>query len=300
MPLAEQQARAELYLCLSRAFLTPRAPGYRQALAEALPADLTQLLGDEPAAGHLDALREAAEAISDDDTLLKGYTALFLTPPYRVPINAGIQLDGAIAGGTSQAIEAFCRRYGMARSAGFKDLPDHLAAELELAAYLLATAETEAQLADLRAFLGRYVASWLPRMIEQLDAQRSCYAAAALYQVLARITLEAIDADRARLPAPTPEQPTPDPEEAAIAEAARQVGDEHQHAEVATVCVRCGEPLTLQGGHAAVFRRLEAAGAPTEHLAICSGCTEQGLGRPAPAARTPSRPRPARKGTSVR
>ncbi|ABM61150.1 TorD/DmsD family molecular chaperone [Halorhodospira halophila] len=276
--------RAELYLCLSRAFVTPHAEGFLPALAEDLPADLEALLGaDDPGGERIATLRRAARALPDTATLRRGYTALFLNPPYRAPLNAGLQLEGAINGAVVQAIRACYQRHGLDRAESFRDLPDHLAAQLEFVAYLWAQPTEAETTRQLRNFLERYVTPWLPRLIGQLKAELPHQPAAALYLALAEITRHVADADHARLPAPQTAgaHRAPTAADTARISAAEQVATEQQTAEVAVACPRCQAAVTLRGSQAAVYRRLQGAGVTAEHLCICRDCQAQGLS-PAP------------------
>ncbi len=280
MAATQAPQRTELYLCLSRAFLTPHDDGFLAALAEDLPADLEALLGGE-ATEAIATLQRAAHSIPDARALRQGYTALFLTPPYRAPLNAGLQLEGTINGAAVQGIRACYQRHSLERAESFRDLPDHLAVQLEFAAYLWAQPGDEETLQELHAFLTCYVAPWLPELIRQLKAELPNTRAAALYLSLAEIAHGVADADRRRLPAfeagvstqDPKTRPTPTTSLAAVAS-----GQEDATEQVR--CPRCRSTVTLRGAAAAVYRRLEAAGAHTAHLSVCHRCQATGLRKP--------------------
>lgn len=170
MPLntEELQSRAEFYLCLARAFLTPDNDdawlGLREALADDLD-ELGKLLGHE-IAGHVAAYRAAVAAIPDHATLLQTYSALFLAPPRPISINTGTYLDGALNGGSVLAMEAAYRHGGVERSENFLDLADHVSVQLEFVAYrLLAGMESEEAVREAEEFLATFVTRWLPPFI---------------------------------------------------------------------------------------------------------------------------------------
>lgn len=171
-------ARGEFYLCLARAFLTPRAPAAFEGLREALADDLAELAA---ALGYAcgDALadyRAAIAAIPDPLALLGRYSALFVAPPRAVQINTATYLDGALNGGSVAAMEEHYRRCGVARGADFHDLSDHVSVQLEFVAWLYLRS-AEAQECGVppptvrpEHFLNDYVARWLPAFLRDLEA----------------------------------------------------------------------------------------------------------------------------------
>lgn len=170
----ELQSRAELYLCLARAFLTPDSNdiwhGLRDALADDLD-ELGQLLKHEITTPIAD-YRAAIAAIPDHATLLQTYSALFLAPPRRISINTGTYLDGAMNGGSVLAMEEAYRRGGVERSENFLDLADHLSVQLEFVAYrFMAGMEAAEATHEAEEFLATFVARWLPPFIADLERE---------------------------------------------------------------------------------------------------------------------------------
>ncbi len=171
----ELQARAEFYLCLAHAFLTPNSEaawqGLRDALADDLE-DLAEILGHD-IASHIANYRAAIDAIPDQATLLQIYSGLFLAPPRPVSINTGVYLDGALNGGSVLAMEESYRQNGLERSGEFLDLSDHLSIQLEFVASLLLARQDSTGAAeddDAERFLATFVARWLPPFIADLEA----------------------------------------------------------------------------------------------------------------------------------
>jgi TorA maturation chaperone TorD len=169
----ELQARAEFYLCLARAFLSPTAEdawmGLRDALADDLE-DLAGILGHD-IGSHIADYRASINAIPDHATLLQIYSGLFLAPPRPVNINTGVYLDGALNGGSVLAMEESYRQNGLVRSNEFLDLSDHLSIQLEFVASRLLARQDSANAAedDAERFLATFVARWLPPFIADLE-----------------------------------------------------------------------------------------------------------------------------------
>lgn len=157
-------ARAELYLCLARAFLPPREAALAQALRSVLADDLEELDARLAlqAQGALADYRAQLARVDDDLALLQAYSAIFLVPPVAASINAGKYLDGALDGGSVRVLEEAYRRCGMAREEGFRDLSDHVAVVLEFVGWLYARqADGEAVEIDPGQFLHACVAPWV-------------------------------------------------------------------------------------------------------------------------------------------
>lgn len=184
-----QQAQAEFYLCLARAFLTPDREeawvAMRDDLADDLE-DLDSLLG-YGISGEIEGYRTALAAIPDQPALLQIYSGLFLAPPRRVSINSGTYLDGSVNGGSVMAMEEAYRQGGLERNEAFMDLADHVSIQLEFVGYSFASAPEAA-----RGFLGRFVACWLPAFLADLG-RKGCHPSP--YLPLARALSRAVGHD---------------------------------------------------------------------------------------------------------
>ncbi len=167
-------SRAEFHLSLARALLPAGDARTHAALTTLLSDDLQTLADELDYTLDLRDLRHALATASDQDRLLRAYSALFLTPPTPVHINTGIYLDGAVAGATVQALETLQQRHGLGRSEQFHDLSDHASAQLELFAYLLASAAGESEsgnhpqaqilIDDANTLRDRYLRRWAPAL----------------------------------------------------------------------------------------------------------------------------------------
>jgi len=177
---SELSARADLYLCLSRAFMTPRDPALAQAMREVLPEDLDDLAAqlDLDIAAPLEAYRAAMRRLGDPLALLQLYSATFLAPPTVASINAGRYLDGALNGGSVRAMEEAYRLCGVERDEGFHDLADHVCVQLEFVGRLYAAearwpggeADGEPLPVAAGAFLAAYPMRWVDRFCADLES----------------------------------------------------------------------------------------------------------------------------------
>ena len=203
--------KAEFYLMLARAFLTPMEPAHFEAMTEMLAEDLADLdislgYGIEP---QLEALRTALSGLSDQEELLVEYSRLFLQPPHEATLNACFPLDGAMMGGTVAEIEGFYRHYGVERGDHFKDLSDHVSVQLEFVSYLYGLAaegigqgkpDTDAEKAAGH-FLHQFVSRWVPHLELGIErAGRKLELKANPYLPLARILAVATAHDAAANP----------------------------------------------------------------------------------------------------
>lgn len=199
MPLSLESlaARCEVYGLLSRAYYGPADGFLPEGFAARLPAALTAL-GLPPAPEDLTAL-EAAAGTSGPLEMAVEYTRLFRGPvkaqayPYE-----SIYTEGQVVGESTQDV---LRRYseaGVSLAGDFKDLPDHIAAELEFMHYLCAREFEAGQAQDWeeaarfhrigRSFVKDHLAGWVPAFADCI----SQHATSHFYLALARVTKEFI------------------------------------------------------------------------------------------------------------
>jgi TorA maturation chaperone TorD len=193
--------RADLMFCLARAFLPPPAAWTAAQWAEPLAQDLHELaaalaLDAKPALHELRALQTAGsgDAAASAPPWLVEYSRLFLVPPVPVPLNTGLYLEGAIGARSAQMMQSCYETAGMAPDASFRDLPDHVAMQLEFLGRLYeraARGEPDAA-AMAEEFAAEFVFGWAGPL-EQACA-RACEqaAAAGVYQALARLVRVAL------------------------------------------------------------------------------------------------------------
>ncbi len=190
--------RAAFYLCLARAFLPPRGPEAFDGLTRYLPDDLETLNRDlgYPVHSALLQLRECLAAVTDHAALLLGYSALFLAPPAPASLNAGLYLDGAVAGETVGTVREWYRRFGLSRAEDFRDLDDHVALQLEFLALLFAQngdAADAGGTSPAHAFLASMVQHWVTPFRDAVRAAASTdNPAVAAYAALADLLAQAV------------------------------------------------------------------------------------------------------------
>ncbi len=171
--------RADLCFVLARAFLPPPTTLSFRHWADALAGDLAEL------ASKLGLFAEAAMAVltnpprniahtTDPTAWLVSYTWLFLTPPVRVPLNTGLYLEGSLGGEAAHMMRMCYERAGFAPNQSFRDLPDHVAMQLEFLGWLEEkAAQGDEQAAELATdFLESFVSGWAEPL------ERACRAAA--------------------------------------------------------------------------------------------------------------------------
>lgn len=274
--------RAELYYCLSRAFVAPDGAQTIEAMAGALPEDLAaiaEVVGYDFAATLADYRRSFA-GIPDTDALLCLYSSLFLAPPRETMINTATYIDGALNGGSVAAMENLYRACGVERDENFRDLADHVAVQLEFVAYLYlreADAGEAAQRFDLPCsggeFLHQFVIRWLPHFIADLETQtRARELAGNPYLELARVLDIAARSDARECPL--------DARTARAAHAIAAARQSWRQREIDADAL------------AEIARKLEARGLSTAHLAIPQDRRDEAMGlskKVPPVARRDSR-----------
>lgn len=262
-------ARSEFYLCLARAFLAPTGDAMLPALRDLLADELGELalpLGYdiEPLLrSYRDEMREVVDAAS----LLQIYSAIFLAPPVQARINAGMYLDGAMNGGSVKAIEAAYLESGVERDAGFLDLADHVAAQLEFVALLYARqaavhagqAGVQAPSVDPGLFLHAHAARWIGPLCADLARSKADRELPANpYYPLAMILFEAVRSD-----AVAPEV------DARALRSQRAI--EQARARYAAQGIRAQDMREIR-------RKLEAQGLATDHLDVAPEGRDAAMG----------------------
>jgi len=191
--------RADLLLCLSGAFLPPPPAwsvcDWAQPLADDL-AELGAALGVDTRE-TLDALaaasaRWAAAASRDDDSAdpwLVEYARLFLTPPVPVPLNAGVYLEGALGGASAQMMLSCYQTAGVAPDERFRDLPDHVAMQLEFVGRLYErAARGDADAAGMAdEFCREFVDHWAGALEQACRRAGEKHPAAGVYAALVHL-----------------------------------------------------------------------------------------------------------------
>lgn len=196
-------ARSELYNFLSRAYYSPEV-GLLKKVCSSAVHDAFSALELPHLARELEAMAAYLHASTRPLELSVEYTRLFRGPvkaevyPYE-----SMHIDGEIMGESALDVVRRYREVGIEVSAEFKDLPDHICAEMEFMRYLcirelelLEAGDTEkAACIHLmgRSFIKEHLVKWLPRFADRVLQ----YATMPFYLSLARITREFIDREAA-------------------------------------------------------------------------------------------------------
>jgi putative dimethyl sulfoxide reductase chaperone len=279
---------ADAYLCLARAFLPPTQPGMLEALREALLEDLSSLHAELPISpatpARVEALRAALADIPNDQTLLREYSRLFLTPPAPAMLNLGFHLDGGIMGRSTRQMEAYYQRHGLERDPNFHDLPDHLALNLQFLAWVFAAAaeparddgvESQQGLQDARDLIAHFTLPGVHSLIGKIGQAIDEHGLGPTYSELARILADVLERDLTSLSELLPARATPEttatpgPEPEVPTE-----GDADAH----LACRICGSAFVAGAALAGMIARLQAQNLATEHLAVCPDCRADAMG----------------------
>lgn len=273
--------RSELYLCLAQAFMPPTKERHYEALARDLAMDLEELLpGLEAGARWSEAVRRAP----DHPGLLGAYSRLFLVPPYRAPLNAGLHIDGSMMGPSVTEMEQFYERHGLVRRSDFRDMSDHLAVQLQFVAMLLDSApqagdESEATyyLEEARTFVDRFMISWIPDWVRRLEQESHEHASCNPYAFLGTVVRNALEDDllwlEAQVPAKTPEAATGATTEPTVSRPPPDTGPAQQ-----IQCRLCGRDYLPAEGMATMVQALQQQGLEVEHLTVCPDCRTEAMG----------------------
>lgn len=197
-------ARADVLYCLGRAFLPPPKGWSIRDWGQPLVEDLNELaltleLDITPVrqAMAAECARWAAAAQcaqGQADTWLVEYARLFLTPPVPVTLNTGVYLEGCLGGHSTQMVRACYEAAGLEPDTVLRDLPDHVAMELEFVAGLWERAAqgNEEAAAMAEAFCAEFVHGWALPLEQACQAAAARLPAAAVYAALVRVLRQAV------------------------------------------------------------------------------------------------------------
>jgi TorA maturation chaperone TorD len=260
------QSLADLHLCLARAFLPPLSTDFVAALRTDLVDDLDALAEELPFActEPVGLLRASFTTVDNPEQLLQAYSALFLQPPVRVPLNASVHLDGSLLGPSTKVMEEAYRRHGLQPSDDLRDLSDHLSRLLEFVGLLFARAAEAATAGDdsraavlaaeARESSLAFLRPWLPGFAVEIRNACEELELPTPYQHLAELAAIATwEGDTWRHDNDTPrERP--------------------EHAPRQTLCSECGKPFAEDAALVAVRRIMEKRGLDISHLDRCPDC----------------------------
>ncbi len=249
------------WLTLANAFLPPKGEAAFAAFRDGLPLDLAELTGEMGLAADAEiaSLRMGIARMSEALELLVEYSSLFLQPPVPAPLNLTRYVDGSVNGPCLDALENAYRLAGIAKRDDLRDLPDHIAVQLETLAVLLGEEQPGI---DARAFANLCLVGALPRLAAAIAAE----APASPYAALARLAAKAI----AGLA-----EPTDSASERRHRRAQRRADPTLG---VWRSCDSCGRPFAREKEIAIMAKALAQVGLPAEHLARCPDCRDAAQG----------------------
>lgn len=195
--------RADLLYCLAQAFLPPPETWSICDWAQPLGDDLAEIAPALPGL-NLEEVKSALAAecarwtaaahTGDADTWLVEYSRLFLVPPVPVTLNAGVYLEGALGGSSTQMMLACYEIAGVKPDERFHDLPDHVSMQLEFLARLYERAARGDQDAQAMAeeFATEFVHAWGGPLERACRKASTTFPAALVFAALARLMRQAL------------------------------------------------------------------------------------------------------------
>jgi TorA maturation chaperone TorD len=198
-------ARRDFWLCLARAFAPPVGGDYHAAFTEHLPNDLAAIAEEIGlnVVADLDGFAAASHKLTDVLEIQRLYAALFLTPPVPVFMNTGVYMDDGFLGPSETSLNDWYARHGFERHAGFKDLNDHAAVQLEFIGLLYNKAtdraiagehmEALAYSAEAERFISAFPRRWITPFLLTLEATCSRRGLSEVFVCLTRIVWLALE-----------------------------------------------------------------------------------------------------------
>jgi TorA maturation chaperone TorD len=188
---------ADLFVLLAAAFAPPPAGLSTGDWCGPLAADLKDLglALDLDTTSAQQALRDAAQVSTAGEPWLVEYSRLFLVPPVPVTLNTGIYLEGGLAGVSAQMMAQCYATAGFAQKENFRDLPDHVAIQLEFVGALLdrhADGDADA-LAMACEFTEGFVVHWIEPLRGACLRASASQPAAGVYAALTGVLRAAVD-----------------------------------------------------------------------------------------------------------
>lgn len=202
--LEQGGARADFCRFLAACYYEPAPEFAEEKLFESMAVTAARIDPDFAARARQLGAAFAAEDLQD---LLVDYTRLFLGPlDMRAKPYGSVWLGGqqGLMQESTMAVQHLYAEGGFEIDEGFRDLPDHIAAELEFL-YLLIFRETEAQrngdleaLAAMAALRRRFLAEHLGAWVGPFTAAVIAGADTAFYRELGELTSRFVASERLR------------------------------------------------------------------------------------------------------
>ncbi|NLL18212.1 MAG: molecular chaperone [Clostridia bacterium] len=176
----EQQAKANIYRLLSACYYEP-CPELKPLLVNL--EDWIQLVFPKGTADVSVMRRELEQQAGDVTELVVDYARLFigpfnvLAPPYG---SVYLEKEGQVMGDSTVAVSRFYQEVGLKLDPEQKDLPDHIAVELEFLYYLIFRRRDR----EYQQFLELYLAPWIDPFCDAMESG----ARTEFYRSLAKVT----------------------------------------------------------------------------------------------------------------
>lgn len=176
----EEQAKANVYRLLSACYYEP-CPELKPLLVNL--EEWMQLVFPKGAADVSIMRKELEQRAEDFTELVVDYARLFvgpfkvLAPPYG---SVYLEKEGQVMGDSTVAVSRFYQEVGLKLDPELKDLPDHIAVELEFLYYLIFTGRDRAY----RQFLAQYLIPWIDSFCDAVELG----ARTEFYRSLAKVT----------------------------------------------------------------------------------------------------------------
>ncbi|MEW6487010.1 MAG: molecular chaperone TorD family protein [Thermodesulfobacteriota bacterium] len=171
LPKRSLQAAADALRLLAACFYPPDPDLLREErVCENLGASLE---GFSPEASECARRLGASLADTRPEDLRVEHARLFLGPfEVAAPPYGSVYRDGpkVLMGPSTLAVQRAYREAGLTLASDFHEVPDHVAAELEFAAYLLAGGAGD-ESAAAEAFLREHLLPWAPAFCDRVEAE---------------------------------------------------------------------------------------------------------------------------------
>ncbi|MFN3881695.1 MAG: molecular chaperone TorD family protein [Nitrincola lacisaponensis] len=271
-------ARAELYLCLAKAFSVADLPQTSGSLKSDLLPDLQSLATELPAlsADWLKQFEQALSSVDHSELMMTDYGRLFLMPPAPAPLNLGFYLDAGVMGRCCEALESYYHQYALEKSPEFHDLSDHLSLTLQWFAWIFAGLletpdNSRVVLKDAAEVISNFVLPAVQQLSDKADAFAQGNSVNATWLLLLHLVKQQLQDDLRQLADYLPEQSTPF--DRAHKNASECLSDQLVPVMQLT-CSLCECEFIADEVLGGMVSRLEEAGVDANHIKVCSVCKD--------------------------
>lgn len=168
-----EKLRADSFRLLAACFYEPQREIFQEYLLHDLVTSMKKLC--PVAADYAEEMIKLLPIYADEE-LLVDYSRLFLGPTELLAAPYGsvyLDKDGCVMGDSTMAVIAFYNSHGLVMDGEFKEVPDHIAAELEFVYYLIYKEIEAIEASDMTAaaaalesqelFMNTFLRSWVDK-----------------------------------------------------------------------------------------------------------------------------------------